>query len=169
MLKHKAVRSITLPMWYFCDLQQKAQKPAGFARTRPAPGKACRALTKPTTCSQDGRQPPAPRRCAMSPTRQIRKKTRRPPSVAGDLSPRARAAPDASRARSTGDRCIRRQPPAGAKKVPDGHRRRPPAAFRLAGEVRRRAPSIAGPRRASQAPRGSPPADDGSGRVARDV
>ena len=24
MLKHKAVRSITLPMWYFCDLRQTA-------------------------------------------------------------------------------------------------------------------------------------------------
>ena len=53
-----------------------------------------------------------------------KKNQARPPSVAGDLSPRARAASDALRARSTGDRCIRRQPPAGAKKVPDGHRRR---------------------------------------------
>ena len=52
-------------------------------------------------------------------------------------------------------------------KVPDGHRPRPPAAFRLAGEVRRPAPSIVGPRRASSAP-GAAPTDDGSGRVATD-
>ena len=86
----------------------------------------------------------------MSPTRLIGKKRQaRPSGVAGELSGDTSAASDASRARSTGDRCIRRQPPAGAKKVPDGQRRRPPAAFRLAGEVRRRAPSIVGPPRAS--------------------
>ena len=99
-LKQKAVQRTHTPTttWLFCLLHQKAQ-PAGFARTRPAPGKAFRALTKSTTCSQNGRRFSAPRRCAISPTRLIGKKRQaRPPSVAGELSGDTSAAPDASRA-----------------------------------------------------------------------